>query len=942
MPDRPIETLILWEFNKRASQLYESGNHADFVRFVLSGITPEGSQAKVDVWYDRVRPEDHQELEVSRDIDSLLSISRDLVFRNVPFTVYPLAIHSDTLTKGLHFKYSFTNTTVSILGRLSTFNILAHFYCQGDHRTTLDRIPNLAIGKVLLKDLVRVFFLDLYSEDRQGWKLMGTEEADFYNLGLRPTLQQLLQDRGGGVPPNHEAGMFTARKSGGHLSFPTQDLPIEQIPRFAACLRHNLTRNGVLWGQNIVFLHQIRGVKDANCHAPTEEDAEEYMDRFLMTHGLDRDLLSAATSYIDIGMELYHIRHLCCAIMTARHSHIVEAIAEISPDKAARITKITSSKYEMDPASGLIGASGFRITLGSQAEGRYSIAYMQAYLTDKAVTYSPENGHYGKAISALNIVKGKGEAFCGSLYRLYRSAMEENFSAVRIECRVPFQFANEVLVDFSRSRVARSLLCFERHEWWYVSFSGFFFTELILFRALRSWRVLAAKLVCDWQCAGPTELRVTPLALQLTAAVAWLVNGIHSTPDTKSASRHLMAVALPRVRRDQAEIQHLPFPIAIVVSDEEEESADEEEQDEEENSEGSGGEDERSSIIQHPAEGQNVEGAGVVIPSVTRSQELVPVVQWGLYFLREIRIEGGVPRFAKSKIDLDIGAFWTLFSKNSMAEVQQLIYSSRVSQPVNRERNNNKTRQGLIPLPPVGSALDFNLAVAGFHLEPPPRDEGSDLGSDADDDDNAVDDSLDSSIDGYAHQMMRLCWRDMITLMPNRQAGGADPYCSIPKRERQNVTIETFLNLNLSDTFNDVQIQWGEKADWLKAFNHMFPEKGKAKPPGSMNWGKSAYYVAYLQLLDRLSHDAIKSLRKSIWNYWKTLKWIPWVQPGRMWWTKNQMGLFHKISGCDPKAPAPLILYRGGKPTWVSAPPNWPRFEANFSNVRTPNTPVQV
>lgn len=51
--------------------------------------------------------------------------------------------------------------------------------------------------------------------------------------------------------------------------------------------------------------------------------------------------------------------------------------------------------------------------------------------------------------------------------------------------------------------------------------------------------------------------------LILTAAVPWLLNGLHSTPDTGPASRELMRVILPQGRRQDIDPNHLAYKTSL-------------------------------------------------------------------------------------------------------------------------------------------------------------------------------------------------------------------------------------------------------------------------------------------------------------------------------------------------------------------------------------------
>lgn len=133
---------------------------------------------------------------------------------------------------------------------------------------------------------------------------------------------------------------------------------------------------------------------------------------------------------------------------------------------ADRITRLGSSKYVRDPTSHLTAVSGCRISPGVRAQGLYKVAYLQMYMTDKAVTYRPEGFHWGKHLTGKEILKNKAEDYCRGLYNLYCDASQKNYGHARIEVRVPIQHADKVMVDVDIDLYRRSLVSFDPVIWW--------------------------------------------------------------------------------------------------------------------------------------------------------------------------------------------------------------------------------------------------------------------------------------------------------------------------------------------------------------------------------------------------------------------------------------------------------------------------------------------
>ncbi|RXW12448.1 hypothetical protein EST38_g13406, partial [Candolleomyces aberdarensis] len=476
---RLVDVMSLEDFCNKAHELHEEDVDA-FMHFAITGVSGD-RQASIDVVRNRILDDEVPTLTISRDYDSVLGIDKHVRIRYQDITIWPIAKHEDSLKRSIHLKYAFSNTT-------------------GDHVALVHQIPNLGLGKWGIHNSIRVLFPDLYSAERKSFRLSVQEQATFYEKGLLPTLQDLLADRGGDLPPDYQAEMFRARQQTGKLVFSTRILPADRVEAFGDTLRTNLVRNGVTWGANLTFLHEIRGVKNTSRHLFDFDNADAALDDFLDKNGLQLDTLEDSGEwYVDVGAEVSSTQLRCMAWRTDQHHTLAKQVLKINNLNATRITELTSSKYYRDPASHLVGASGFRITPGPRGEGPFEAQYFQAYLTDKPITSAKEANHFGKFITPDQLLKGKGEKYISELFHLYGQAANQNFSCARFEVRVPIRHARDVLLDIDLNKLR----------------------------------------------------------------VSWLLNGLHSTPDDGPSYRELMSAILPRTRRNLVEHYELPFPISL-------------------------------------------------------------------------------------------------------------------------------------------------------------------------------------------------------------------------------------------------------------------------------------------------------------------------------------------------------------------------------------------
>ena len=88
------------------------------------------------------------------------------------------------------------------------------------------------------------------------------------------------------------------------------------------------------------------------------------------------------------------------------------------------------------------------------------------YLTDKAITYHPDSGHFGKFLSGKDIIDGTEARYLEGIYQLYKAASTSIASSARLEVRVPLTFGDQVFLDLNRDLLGESLLRFSRDDWW--------------------------------------------------------------------------------------------------------------------------------------------------------------------------------------------------------------------------------------------------------------------------------------------------------------------------------------------------------------------------------------------------------------------------------------------------------------------------------------------
>jgi hypothetical protein len=330
----------------------------------------------------------------------------------------------------------------------------------------LHRIPNFEFGYWGQRHMIHIFFPRLVSEGRKGSQLSKIEKTEFYELGLRQAVAELLPYDISDWPPTYDAEMFRAQKRSGYVAYQTKLIPQWKVLSLGGVIRTKLQDNEVDWAQGFFFSLTVRGTKHATQHSMDADSASQALDEFLADAKISRDATAHGSWYIDVGVE-YSAGDTCLQWTTSSHFHILKDVLRVPELHASRITTPGSTKYARDMVSHLPAVSGCRIEPGVQAEGEFHAVYFQMYTTDKAITYNPEGGYHGKAITmAAAMGATQPPAFLNGLFNLYKTAMEENSSNARVEVRVPFSKATEVLLSIDSRVVRNSLLGFTRAEWW--------------------------------------------------------------------------------------------------------------------------------------------------------------------------------------------------------------------------------------------------------------------------------------------------------------------------------------------------------------------------------------------------------------------------------------------------------------------------------------------
>ena len=493
---------------------------------------------------------------------------------------------------------------------------------------------------------------------------------------------------------------------------------------------------------------QIQAVKEVHTHALSDL-LDSYTSFGALMDGLMRELILRGQSWVDVGLQISQEDHVL-QWRTDAHHFLAKEFSDLSLNAAARLCTLPSHSYHRDYVAGLVDLSGFRATLNPHDPDSGS-AYIQAYTTDKSLIAHLEAGRHGLFMRGRDALRGDGDdhtpAYCKRMMNIYRAGVRHT-TAARVEARIPARSAVRAMLDFPERLLEQTLCRYPAVDWWYV-WSPIPTQSTSLMWHTRQWRQIRMICISETlvlQNSAHPSLRYKREALNLTAALVWLSNGLNSRPDDDQYGRDIM--------------------ITSCIT--------------------AGNRDHGIFLIPPPAQGEPGE---------------LPVVRQGAIFLRHILLPptSGVPRFSYG-MELN-DATWIHFFHQTPDQLRlkalpppyiprrQLREAGRV--PTQKRMSRPQEAQVDVPLP--------ELANLRFPLPPVPQDVAEDL---------PYEEQVEyfgEMADNLPLETTRL-WQqflsDLLQKCRNLCGVRADvSYCRLSIRERQNITQEAIANTNLALIF---------------------------------------------------------------------------------------------------------------------------------------------
>ena len=343
----------------------------------------------------------------------------------------------------------------------------------------MHKIPNIPLGKVANRSVVRVFFPRMYHRFNSN-KIPAVDMDLIYNRCLLPTIRHLMPNQATHWPADYAIALETSRDIVGHLHLGTVDISPHLLVDFASQYLETLQALRPYF-REAYFGHELRGWKAATVHniedqnQPNQEQDPAY-ERVQALGDLTRILHMPSIQpdqwLIDIGLE-FGIPGRVVTWRSIGHAALIKHL--IPTLRNAEQVAANRNIFFIDNQMHLKDIAGFRWSPGNRSN---TISYIQAYTTEKTVAYQLHEGIFRprkpmELLSGRTIVKliDDLDAQSGILFGCtgdnpnHPDARPQEGCA-RLEIRVPLANANDILRSYPHELIDQTLIQIPARHWW--------------------------------------------------------------------------------------------------------------------------------------------------------------------------------------------------------------------------------------------------------------------------------------------------------------------------------------------------------------------------------------------------------------------------------------------------------------------------------------------
>jgi hypothetical protein len=334
----------------------------------------------------------------------------------------------------------------------------------------MHKIPNIPLGKVQQRHVVRLFLPRLYNADSPVDQLPQDKLALIYDRCIRPTMMEVVPESRDKWPTTYTAAYAHSRSCTGSLAFSSTDIPWYRLDQVATTLLAKLADLGPSF-RDAYFGHELRGTKGATIHNGRDENERRLAMDDLFEH-VDVDSLNAEQWHVDVAVTISVPGH----VVTWRESSHHELLSHLMPAASAQqISRLMNNKarFHLDRTLQIKEFAGFRATTANFA-GASDLIYGQAYCTEKNVTYSLNPGVFRRRQAKELLQKETEDKIIKDMDVMSNiffecageGEVEGRDGCARLEIRVPLTDALDSLSTLPNELIERTVVAIPRRVWW--------------------------------------------------------------------------------------------------------------------------------------------------------------------------------------------------------------------------------------------------------------------------------------------------------------------------------------------------------------------------------------------------------------------------------------------------------------------------------------------
>ncbi|KAI0037482.1 hypothetical protein FA95DRAFT_1506929, partial [Auriscalpium vulgare] len=300
----------------------------------------------------------------------------------------------------------------------------------------------------------------------------------------------------------------------GMIHLGTVDIPSDELVAFTQALRDRCEAHSDF--EDVYFGHEIRGLKEAHTHHPSDPDARAgALADF--TSCLDMGRINDDEWWVDVALEIHSRTPGIVQWLDTAPPHILREVLPLATD--GQIERLRGGKrFYTDTVAQIGDFAGFRVEPGA-AGTQDGVRYINVYTTDKAVTYQLHHGLWRRR-TAQDTLPDNIPRLTEDIERMketYQSCIGPNpqVGTARLEIRVRMCDASDVLLGLPHRILRECVAVVPPNVWWMFK----------LYRLSGLFLVLKA-----FQDKNSDPVRSIPEALTLGAIIIYMLNALNYRP----------------------------------------------------------------------------------------------------------------------------------------------------------------------------------------------------------------------------------------------------------------------------------------------------------------------------------------------------------------------------------------------------------------------------